>query len=387
MPSAVQLPIDRTPAVQVGPRTFRKRILREGTIPYEGRELTYTRDDLARYAENFKAGAYEQVPLMLVDGENRHSNDPERYRGAVKSMELTAEGLDAVVELTEDGAKVVRDNPQLGVSPRIVDEAEHVPHVPAIQHVALTLDPRVRDLGPWVAADLSGNVGAAVVDLTASDFMADTNTQPQVDPQPLSTEELAQFRTLAERASATAPKDENPRPPDAPPADPEPGEQRSLLSRLLGRDKDSTDAPEITDEQLADLLQTPESENREPAATLSTTDRQAVELAASRAETAESQAAAANAALRESSVAAERERRINAGVPPAIVDLAVPLLSAPTATVELSGGQSTDPREIVRKMLDEVEGIIKMTNLSGTVAVEEDAERKALLDAWAAASG
>src|SRR5690606_27125899 len=110
-------------------------------------------------ATAFKSGAYDQVPLVFADHENRHNLDPKRFGGEIEDFVVKNDGLYAKVSATSDTAKVLKNNPRLGVSARIVEGLEKsdgrvFPR--AIQHVLLTMDPRVTGMKPWQTIDLSG---------------------------------------------------------------------------------------------------------------------------------------------------------------------------------------------------------------------------------------
>ena len=117
-------PFDQGPAtVDLAAKKFRKQILAKSTIRYDagGQSRTINFDDayLKELVDNFNNGAMDQVPFQLADHANRHTDDPERTRGELVGLELTPEGLDGIFSLTDEGAKVIENNPKLAVSCRI----------------------------------------------------------------------------------------------------------------------------------------------------------------------------------------------------------------------------------------------------------------------------
>jgi hypothetical protein len=164
---ALQLPFSREDASQVGRKVFRKQVLPLGKIEHKDGTLDVTPEYVADLAKSFNGGAFDQVAFLLADGDNKHHMDPEKYRGEVKGLEATDKGLEALVELTDEGAKVVHDNPGLGVSARIVKGAKDGKD--AIQHVLGTLDPRAKGMGPWEQVNLSDD-DTEVTDLTDATF-------------------------------------------------------------------------------------------------------------------------------------------------------------------------------------------------------------------------
>lgn len=168
-------PTDTGDAVALSPKLYRKRILPKATINYKGRKITFDDAYLNDLANNFNDRAYDQVPFLLADKENSHTMDPERFRGEVKRVEVTADGLYGVIEVTAEGAKVLQNNPKLGVSARILEgyarsDGKTFPR--ALNHVLGTLDPRIPGLGAWeeVALSNSETDNAVTFDLSATSY-------------------------------------------------------------------------------------------------------------------------------------------------------------------------------------------------------------------------
>jgi broad specificity phosphatase PhoE len=171
--TAVLTPFHRTQAVELGNRLWRKKVLPVGDVQYQGRTLHFTLDYLKGLARAFTDRAYDQVAFQLADAKNTHTNDPERYRGEITAMEAEPDGLWLTVNPTEDGEKVLKANPRLGVSARIVEnydrsDGKHYPA--AIQHVLGTLDPRIPGLGGWQVVEAATPVPEAVYDLSGASF-------------------------------------------------------------------------------------------------------------------------------------------------------------------------------------------------------------------------
>lgn len=172
---SVQAPFSWQPAIELGNRQWVKKILPIGSIDYKGRQLRFDRSYLSRLVDSFRSRAYDQVPLQLADSDNRHTNDPERTAGEITDLELRDDGLYALATVTERGERVLTENPQLGVSARIVEQysrADGKFFPAAVQHVLATLDPRVTGLGAWQPVDMS-NDGGLVIDLSSSSFPGD----------------------------------------------------------------------------------------------------------------------------------------------------------------------------------------------------------------------
>jgi hypothetical protein len=195
-------------------RLWRKRVLPVGTINYKGREIHFRHDYLADLARAFKANAYDQVPFQLAAGDNKHNNDVCNFGGEITDMTAENDGLWITMQPTERGAAILRENPRLGVSARIVEDYSRSDgqfFSAAIQHVLGTLDPRVPGLGEWEAIEASNEPGMAVIDLSSSQFEGDgdladlSSLLADLSPQPWELAEVDQV--MAELAEAEAAQD------------------------------------------------------------------------------------------------------------------------------------------------------------------------------------
>ena len=165
-------------------------------MQYQGRTLHFTPAYIQGLAEAFRSGAYDQVSFQLADSANSHTNDPERHRGTIVDMKAQADGLYVMLQPTERGEQVLRENPYLGVSARIVEQYQRSDgafYPAAIQHVLGTLDPRIPNLGQWEPVDMSnGSDSAITIDLSNYSFAGEPApgaALPGLDE--LSDEELA----------------------------------------------------------------------------------------------------------------------------------------------------------------------------------------------------
>jgi hypothetical protein len=389
--AAVLTPFSASEAVELAAQTWRKRLLPIGSIDYRGRTLRFTKDYLASLAAAFQNRAYDQVALQLADTENRHTNDPERFRGEVTGMELGDDGLYVTVHTTEAGSKVLEDNPRLGVSARIVEDyarsdGKHFPA--AVQHILATLDPRIPGLGAWEAIEAASPVPDEVIDLSASTFAGEA--APAASPAPL----------LSKPDPAEAPPEGTDGMPDL---DALTAEQKARLTALLelpdeqldalaagglvltpdellaltgsAEDGDSTgntDEPgepeagseddlamqiaAMTDEEFAAMQEAfaAEQHQEEPvAAALSAEAQFAIDLATARADETARELSVITARMREGDYQAEKRKLADLGVPPFITELARPLLEGAGRVVELSNGKTADAGQIMRKVLTE----------------------------------
>jgi hypothetical protein len=290
---------------------------------------------LADLARNFDAKVFDQVPFLLADGSNTHTMDPERFRGEVTGVEATDEGLDVLLELTPDAADLVRKNPKLGVSARIVEgltQADGTRHSRVLQHVLGTLDPRVTGMASWEEVALAEEVGETV-DFTSREVnMVPEGTGTETPPTPTATPPTPTGTVTDDEARAA----------------------EIELARVAAEEDDRERANEI------ELLRTN-----------SVTNQGRIEQL-------------------EMDLARERFDRdaaayVDAGVPPVMVNLARPLLELPAAPViELSNAENIDVGQVVRGILDEAKGFVELQREQGHSfrRESEKEEADALLEAW-----
>jgi hypothetical protein len=363
--TALLTPVDKGKARPSGATLWRKQLLPVGEIDYKGRKIVFDRPYLARLAQAFNGRAYDQVPFQLADAHNTHTNDPERFRGEVKGVELTQDGLDIIIAATEDGSALLAKNPALGVSARIVEDYARADgrHFPAaIQHVLGTLDPRIPGMRPWQAVEAANEDDGEVIDLTVMEYATEPPAKAQAEPD--------NAPTAQEGEAGMAFTDE----------------QEARLKALLDLPKDQFDAlitaqpqdedtgnvtgeaeDELTDEALEQMLADIDTETaatdavtepeREPAtagASLSNEAQTAIETANARAEEAMAEARRTRTQLDRATYERERDHYQRVlGIPARITDLARELLEGSGRTVELANGKSTDAGAIVRNLIKE----------------------------------
>lgn len=216
--TAVQLPYVRDPATRTGRTLWRKQILPVGNVEHPDHgDLSFTTDRLAKLRERFLAGAMDCVPFVLVDATNSHTDDPERARGEVKGLELTADGLYATIEASERGAQLLADSPNLPVSVRLKTLADGTE---VLAHVAGTHDPVAKGMRPWEAIDAAAGVtvldfsdrGAFTLPHVTPETAAPPAAPPSA-PEALSPEEVGKFRAFLSRFTGSG---------DQPPVEPKP---------------------------------------------------------------------------------------------------------------------------------------------------------------------
>lgn len=357
-------PTEEGAAIELSRTLYRKKILPKGVIDYKGRKIVFDDAYLTDLAQSFHAGAYDQVPFMLADSSNAHTMDPERYRGECKGVEVAEDGLYGTFELSADAADLVKRNPKLGVSARIVEgysRADGKAFPRAMQHVLGTLDPRIPGLGAWTEVALSGyDSQDEVLDLTAAEFEGDEDVAKKDEG------DLIDGLTREE--------------------------YEQLLASLELDDDDLTDEDGDEGDEDEDEGSEEETDERVPAgsgASLSNDGGNAIELANTEIRTLKVQLAADR-------FAADKREYVRKGVPPALVELARPVLEAPDGFVldfSNTGGEKVDAADVVRKLLDSAVGYIDLAKERGHAVDfsnegesdnDEDAE---LLKLWAKQTG
>lgn len=325
-------PTDDGAAIELSRTLFRKKILPTGTISYKGRKITFDKQYLTDLATAYHDGAYDQVPFMLADKDNAHTMDPERFRGECKGVEVAEDGLYGTFELSADAAAMVKANPKLGVSARIVegyDRADGKSYPRAMQHVLGTLDPRLPGLGAWTEVALSGYDSTdEVLDLTAAEFEGEGTVAKTDDAETIDGLTREEYEALL----ASLDLDE----PDGDEGEEDEGEEgdedkagRVPAGAGASLSNEQKSAIDLANEQIAELKRTRAAEKYE----------------------------------------ADKREYVRKGVPPALVELARPVLEAPDGFVlDFSNGvedKQVDAGHIVRQLLDSAVGYLDLAKERG----------------------
>lgn len=402
-------PVELSATTKVGPRLFKKQILPLGSIDYMGRKIVFDKKYLTDLSKSFKQRAYDQVPLILADPENRHNMDPERFAGEITDFTVEADGLYATVKPGKRANKILKDNPKLGVSARIVEglsksDGRSFPR--AIQHVLLTMDPRVTGLKPWQTVSLSEDSATThrTVDLTGC-IINKESAMPKKTPARTQTSQGRRARIVGDKLEidlATLSDEELALLSlSVPGGDDEDGNDDTdsdQTSRSAGTDDDDTDeddddedfevrdgivADDTTDERPIDdpIVETPIVKSKKDLSNGKKGKKRQIDLTNS---------ASIDLAEVRNELARERWGRLRdsyerEGVPPFLLDLATPILSSPDPTVlDLStSDEPVDASAVIREILDGIKGMVDLSSEMGhNVLPDESEQEKVLLDAW-----
>jgi hypothetical protein len=376
---AVLAPFDDAAAIELGNHYWRKQVLRHGDFAYGDRTLRFTPEYTQGLAKAWREKAYDAVPFQFAGPDNQHTNAIDATRGEIVGFESTTDGLDAIMTLEPEAETVIRRHPRLPVSVRIIenlDRADGQHFDAAVQHVLATWDPRVTAMKPWERVELANDDVDHVLDLTDLTVARPGATTHEGTDMPkladsFSDEEIAQLRTLLTDVAGKDTKDTSVQ--DATPAAP--------------ATKDSK-APDTQDTQDAEYVVPSDAELERIACALfpeetaddagkakvdATADNpQAVELA-NRLSLIEAE----NARLRGAADIAAYEKlrddlARDSGIPPAITDLAKPLLTG-AHMIELSGGTKVNAGEVIHKVLVAIGEQVRMLDLSGPAVFDQSA--------------
>lgn len=370
--TAYQLPISDKPATKMASGAWRKQILPISSINYKAdgvvRRLDFTKQYLEGLAAAFEDKAYDQVPFQLADKDNTHTMDPERTRGVFTAVEVTDEGLFGYLKPTPAGEQVLRDNPGLGVSVRIVENHERADgktFPAALQHVLGTLDPRVVAMKPWEPADavaLASGDNTQVVDLTAATF---EKGEPMATETALAPDEVERLRALL---AADKPDDKTP---------------TGTTTTTTVTDADLTKV-------IADLEADADADDKTKEIAAANAAKLAQEIALSTTRSTENsvELAEIRKELDDERWKNKKRELLLAGVTPAILNIpgVAELAVGKTAAIELSNGTKVDPGEVLRKVLDECKGQVDLAHVSGSIFGDdsEQARDEATYKAWVA---
>lgn len=396
--SAILTPYALSTPERVGRRRYWKQVLPVTSINYEGKKVDFDPAFHMDLADAFKKGAFDQVPLVFADSANGHNMDPRNFAGDIIDMEYRGpaknQGTWALIEADKEGDKVIRRNPKLGVSARIkqgIEKADGRFFKRAVNHVLLTMNPRVSGMSPWQTADLSEDADIEVVDLTAAEYTEGTTmgktatkgrrqqSESQIDLSALSDEEfddlLLDLSTEVKERGLETDEDEGDEDEDTEPR-PKRRSSRVKVTKTTERD-------ELVDGDDDDQ----DGDDGEGGNDADLSDEDA-ERVMHREEVSQFGQMRIDLAKRDWNT--KKDAYLRDGVPPFLLDLAEPVLSQPDAfTIDLadSDEDEIDVSVVLTKMLDGVAKIVDLgeeigsaIDLSADESTKADAD--ALLDEW-----
>lgn len=349
-------PLDHTGEVvelSKGSNLFEKQVLPWGKFNYRGKTFEITHEWADQAIKAFEEKAFDQTVVALADENNSHDVDerPDRFGGEVVKFVKRPTGFNAIVRLTNKVAGLVRDNKKLGVSVRFhsnfTREADGRSWPIAIDQILGTTNPRIMGMAPWKEIALSNvSDGESVEDSSEGEWNmpekkeekttpvtgeGEGGANPTEDKITLTKDEYAKFQALLATNEAT---DD-------------------------GDDDDDTDIDGVITQLEGDGVK----------------QKQTVGLSADAKRVIQLSNEIARSNYERDALAWKQ-----AGVPPAIVVLAAPVLSSydEVNVVSLSNDGSTatvDARKVVRDILDGLKGTIKLSQEEGHVGRSTGAEQ------------
>lgn len=340
-------PVDRkaSTVVDLATKRYRKQILKDCVINYEGRQIVFDRKFMTDLSNSFKDHAFDAVPLQLADAKNTHTDDVERTGGHLVDVELTADGLDGIFELNPRGVAVLQDHSnKVGVSASIVQQlarADGKQYPVAIKHVLATADPRLNGLRPWEDVNLTADPTITeTIDLSAEAYPGETEGKM---PNTKTGEELVSIQLSADKIAGLL-------------------ELVAESEELKKLDLKAEDFEEVPEEEVPEdsadegdkAPEAPKAAEAEAKTELASDVTASIELARSTAESAKAEVLNLTNQLRAAQVEGEIEQLRTTGLAPAIIECARPLLESAPATINLANGKTTDAGSVIRKVLAEV---------------------------------
>jgi hypothetical protein len=397
--TAILTPFVDLAAEKVGRRKFWKQVLPVTEINYNGHKIDFDPAFHTDLAESFKAGVFDQVPLVFADSKNGHNMDPRNFGGDIIDMEYRGPGREqgtwALIDADREAAKVIQRNPKLGVSARIrqaIEKADGRFFKRGIEHVLLTMNPRVTGMSPWQAVDLSEDADTEVVDLTAAEYTEGTEmgktattgrrSQPEIDLSALSDDEFKDLlidmsTQVQERGISEEDLDDNS----------EEGDLEDPAAAPVTRRKKSRVKVTKTTERDSEVTPGDEDDDDEGEGDGEGGDADLSERVIRRDEVSQFGQMRIDLAKRDWKT--KRGQYLAAGVPPVLLDLAEPVLSQPDEMViDLAEGEDPiDFRDVLTGMLDNVQNIVDLTDEIGhqvdlTPDDDTTSEADALLAQW-----
>jgi hypothetical protein len=131
---------------------WRVQVLPSGPFTQGNRTLDFTLGYREAIAGAFDGRAFDFVPFQLAESDNAHTNDPSRYCGEVRALEVVSDGLDALIAATSEGDEAIRTVPGLAAAPRLVEDyrtTDGKTFSVALQHVLGTTAPMITGLRGW----------------------------------------------------------------------------------------------------------------------------------------------------------------------------------------------------------------------------------------------
>jgi hypothetical protein len=368
-------------AVELASGLWRKQILPCAAIDYTAkdgskRKINFDAAYLKDLHNSFQGKAFDLVSAQLAPKDNIHTNDVRDAGGELVSTELTSDGLFGLFRMNETGEQVLKNTSgKVGVSARILEglrrsDGKSFPR--ALQHVLLTLDPQIPGMKPWEQVQdvkLSSGTPDETVDLSNSQYP--NGKGPTVTDKKTGDGQDGQVTVTLTSAQATA-----------------------LQEMLEDRDAEKALAGLIKDGEVTLTQPSGEADDADDEVDLAGQNAAVLELQQS-LELSNQRIASMQLDLARQTINAEVERLASAGLAPALIEAARPLLAASPGAVELTNGPDrVDVGGQVRQILSTIVeldrqglAIVDLNREDGFLLTSQEADpihqrREALLASW-----
>jgi len=174
------LELARTPKTQG--RLFRKHILSEGVLNYDGKKIQIDTAFLTSIVDNFNSKKCDIVQVPIVDKANRHSEDPLRNIGEVIDLKIENGKLYSFIDARKENAADELGKTLIGasamISPDYVDTDSGEKVGPTLLHVAITNRPHVLNLDDFEEViQASSNSSDEIILLSEDDVSENTDIE------------------------------------------------------------------------------------------------------------------------------------------------------------------------------------------------------------------
>lgn len=203
----------------------------------------------------------------------------------------------------------------------------------ALKHVCATTAPHIKGMGAWEKVELSEPiVGDDTLDLSDEDIdINNDNAKEGIELADISKEDLDLILGFIKDTK----------------------EAEEAAAKLVNADNDKSPTEEDTPSELATVGLTEEA-------------KAAIELSEKKAQAALALAEKMQADAAEQAWQARRDKLSSEGVPPAVLDLAEPVLKLHRkATITLSDTESVDASQVISSILEEMRGTVRLSDERG----------------------
>ena len=177
----------RTPKTQG--RLFKKHILSEGVLNYNGNKIQIDSDFLTSLVDNFNSKKCDIVQVPIVDKSNSHSEDPLRNIGEVIDLQIENGKLYSYIDARKEAEADELGKTLIGasamISPDYIDTDTGEKVGPTLLHVAITNRPHVLNLDDFEEVIKASSNSSNEIIFLSEDEGTDTEENQNMDLETL----------------------------------------------------------------------------------------------------------------------------------------------------------------------------------------------------------